>query len=559
MKKKLVALALILALAVSALSLAACGTDFSKTYNNPSEDKVAKQAMGWCDVLNAQKNLNMDFSAQDVDGIFGLFLTYDPTTNLPIQKVYNFESDTVVGTFADTETATGTKTVTVTYEIEFNDMFVNDDFHDYFVVKKRTVAVDSADHANDDDVSEYTLYNADGTSFATCKEHPDVRIDTIFAGNDYYRLNKEGKFEKAGSRAKNAIDLPVFDTMIDGKYYYTEDNQLFVYDSSFVLINYYQFPSFATSANFFFLNDGNVLLQYMCKVSPYDADYNYYDGTNNYKVITQIYKIKDGSLKDVETVCLFDYLTAHDSEPNGAELRFVYGSGIENLASVRYITNTRRDNNRKLVSIKNDGSIDKVLSENFVAQSETTPIPLASGKFVVLTKDASVYLVSAKGDIIADITGCFDFYNYELVNINQKYIVLDGKIYDHDFNELATFDEDKWEVLMMNNSVVLRSLEDAKKFKLFADGKFTEITLSDGQTLVDGTERYFVIRTVVDAVTTYSYYNENGVKLLDSAVFFDNIKSTRTGKVLCNGSTYDDVSHNFVYTNIVLYTAVETK
>ena len=90
MKKKLLAIARTLALAVSALGLAACGTEFSNTYINPYETKVATQTMGWYDVLNAQKNLNMDVAAQDVYGIFGLFATQDPDTNLPIQKVYNF-------------------------------------------------------------------------------------------------------------------------------------------------------------------------------------------------------------------------------------------------------------------------------------------------------------------------------------------------------------------------------------------------------------------------------------------------------------------------------------
>ena len=555
MKKKLLALALILALAVSALGLAACGgTDFSKTYDNPYENKDFAAAFEDEKVLTAQTNLNLDFETEygaSRNSNLCVFNKEDTDTNLVTYKVYSFETDSVIATFADTADTEKTVTYDAVYAGSF---FVKGEYHDVILTVKTT------DPAEGDSTTEFTLYNADGTLVGTSEAMPVLEIDTIFLDNDYYRLNKAGKFEKAGSRAKNAVALPDFNEyglLLNGNYYYVNnvENIFYVYNDSFVLTNYYELPSYADLVFYGVLNDGNILIQYKYVVAENDTDYTYYDGGDKFKVITQIYDVKKNEAKEIETVCIFDNLIARDSEPYGSDIKYSYGNSVENYVELYYITNQRIDDNYKVVSLKNDGTVDKILNNLFIAQDEDNPEPLASGKFVVSIKDGSKYLVSEKGNIIADITGAY---------YNNKYIVLDGKIYDHDFKEIETYDDKIWDVKgAMNNSIVfeLKDNEDpdyGKKFKLFADGAFKDVTLGEGETLAttwtDDTSRYYVVKKVADETTTYTYYNESGVAVLTSSVRLYYKGTARNGKLLLSG--YDAANEKNV--NVVLYTA-ETK
>ena len=534
MKKKLLAFALISVLAISALGLAACGTEFSETYIDPYENKALVQQLNQIKVLNSQKNIDLDYDTNNLNPNTVLFVASKIVDGKIQRVVYNIETENIVGTFNNTDT--------VSYQINCDALLVKDTYYDLFMVTK-----DTYDPDTDEDTYEYTLYNFDGTTIATSDEMPDFKIDTLFFGKDYYRVNKDGKFEKAGSLAENAAPLPNFNALNNGRYYYFNGDELFIYDNSFVLTNYYQIPSYANPNGMFVLNNGNVLIQYEYNVSNYDNDYTYFDGADNLKVITQLYNVKDGSTKDVDTVCIFNGLSARDSEPFGIIFRMQYNNSIENLGNVSYITNKRVDNNVKTVSVKNDGSIDRILNESILAQ-DGDPEAISSGRFVVTTKDGSTYLVNASGEIIANISG-IDTDD----DINQKYIVLNGKIYDHDFKELASFDEDKWNVQLMNNTVVLNSVENAKQYKLYVNGEVKEITLGDNEYVAGGNKRMYYTCKMGDT-NTYTYYNENGeVLLADYPLSLVYRGTARNGKALLTG--YDVANEKYV--NIVLSTVEE--
>ena len=539
MKKKLVALALVLALAVSALSLAACGTDFSKTYKNIYSNKDLEQFFVDQKVLNSQKDLNLDFEGvidEDEGFNLGVFVKEGDNEKMTY-KVYNFENDSVVATFTDTDT--------VRYYMDedfINSLIIDMKFYDYFYVEKSTT-----DATTQTVKTEYFVYDANGNAIGSADEMPTTVFDTLFIGNDYYRIKKD-KFEKAGSRAKNAMQLPEFDNLIDGKYYELNeegDEYIAIYDNEFNMINYYKLPSYADLIEWGVLNDGNVIVQLACDVPETDSDYNVLFGNGQqltkYKVVTEIYNVKKSEMKEIETTFLFNGNITAVNSFEGLNAKFSYGSSVENLARVAIITDKRVDQNSKYVSIKNNGEIDQILFEDFVGQNGNGVRPLFSGNFVVYTEDGSK-LLNEKGKVIADVTDA---------RFNNKYIVLDGKIYDHDFKELATFDEEKFNVQLMNNTVVLNSVENNKQYKLFVNGAFKEITLAEDETIVGGAERYYVIRKVTADATTYTYYNENGEALLTTALVLEKIGTTRNGKILFEG--FDAANDKIV--NIVLYTA----
>ena len=547
MKKKLLALVLILALAVSALGLVACGgSGFSSTYKNMYSNKDLAKFFESNKVLNSQKDLGLDLEAEELDdwgeSNLGVFTTEDNDGNT-VYKVYNFETGTVVATFTDAEN--------VDYYIDndqISSLMSDLEFYDYFYVQKETTDPDTFALT-----FEYFVYDANGNLIGSDENAPDEVFDTLFIGKDYYRIKKD-KFEKAGSLVKNAMMLPEFTDLLDGKYYELNDEgdeYIAIYDDEFNMINYYKLPSYAEVVGWGILNNGNVIVQFACEVPDMDSDYNVLTDNGQqlqkYKVVTEIYNVKKSEMKEIETTFMFrnygngnSCVIAVDSF-KGLNSKFSYGN-VENIARINVITDKRVDENSKIISLGNNGEIDKILFEDFVGQDGGLE-PLVSGNFIVFTENGN-WLVSEKGDIIANVT---------FSRFNNKYIVLNGKIYDHDFKELTSFDEDKWNVELMNNTVVLNSVENAKQFKLFANGAFKEITLAEDETLVGGGERYYVIRKVAAEGTTYTYYNENGEALYTSAFALEYNGMTRSGKMLFSG--FDVANEKNV--NIILYYAAK--
>lgn len=545
MKKKLLALVLVLALAASALSLAACGSDFASIYKNPYEDKEYSAYLNDpLKVLESKEDVSVDANVlRNVsrNSNLAIFETEDESGNT-VYKFYNFETKTVVLTLAESET------------VDYDDIYANatsvgSNLYDFIRVEKTTTPEEG------DPTTEYLIYYADGTLALSSEEGFKFMADaTVFADNgDYYRIDKNGKFAKAGTLAKNVVaNLPVYMNCVKEHYYNVSEGTLSVYDYSFNLTNYYELPNFNNlDGDFYVLNDGNVLIQYSFAVSYFESDYTYFDGQNNQKVVTLIYNVKKGEAKEIETEVLFDDIYAR-GDAYGM-LDYLYDDSVKNVAEVKFITNKQLDRTTKNVSLKNDGSIDKIIDEAFVAESGVNPH--SSGKFVVQTKLGSTYLVDKKGNVVADITDSI---------YNEKYIFVNDKIYDFDFKELATIDEDKWEFTFgdMNNAFVFRCIDEKdenaeKKFGLFANGAFDVKTLADGENLADANERYYVIRKVADNATTYIYYNENGAKIFETTVILSYKGTTRDGKVLLSGSKWDETANKYVYTNVVLCPAAK--
>ena len=321
-----------------------------------------------------------------------------------------------------------TESETVEYDhINVSATSFDGKIYDFISVEKITTP------AEGDPTTEYVIYYADGTVALTYDEDAQVNMiwadRTLFIDGDYYRIDKKGKFVKEGTLAKNvAENLPQFMNSINKLYYNMSEGVLSVYDYSFNLINYYELPSYADvdESGFYLLNDGNVLIQYAFAVSAYENDYTYYNGQNNMKVVTLIYNVKTGETKEIKTVALFNFVVARDDKGMGGELQALYENGIKNLAEVQFITNKQLDQNDKTVSLKNDGSIDKVISDVIVAFSDIEPH--SSGNFIVYTKLGGKYLVDKKGKVVADITDAV---------CNEKYIVVNGKIYDFNFCSTA--------------------------------------------------------------------------------------------------------------------------
>ena len=530
-----IVLASVLAIAVIGAGCGCNGTELEDVYAPNAYEQLAENK----GILTKKSQLSglsesMVYNISR-DSNLGVFNKYDATTGYTTYSVYNFESDSVVATFTDSANTEYTDVSTWRRTICSGDAI-----YDYFVVTK-TVTVGTT----------YALYAANGTKVAESEDAPTVKLDTIFVGGDYYRI-VNGTLTKAGTIAKNvAENLPYFDAKNGGNYYEISEGQLFVYNESYVLTGYYKIPTYA-KGSMNVLDDGNVLIQYTYAVPMFEEEYTYFDYSEDpqteqvkqtkYVVKTLIYDVEDNETEEVKDVnyIISNFKMSRSTEKGSInDNKALFNEDIENVATISLITDKRIDTTRRLAAIDNDGDME-LIDELFFAQTSDFVVPISNGRFIYTSKTGAQYLVNAKGEVLADVTGA---------EHNAKYIVLNDAIYDHDFNLLKTLDKG-WDVVRDNNyllgknSLILTYYDSASNTYtayLLVDGNLVSIWSSNdnNKEIAGYNDSYFMLKNG----NSYTIYNEANVALHTSETRLYYIGTTRNGKVLFSGYNNGTYEH----------------
>ena len=565
--KKLIVL-LVVALLITATFMSACGVDFASTYVDIYSSAKYKDALTQrTHALNDYRNINVDFSPITISGNLGVFRKSITDSANYQYMIYNFNEETAIASYDSYDTR----------DYDIGLLYALD--YDFYFVRTKTRQIISNIYGGGFSYSnwsydDYVLYSAGNEHnrfshvVATSKTQPKVNVDAIMLDNNPYRLDKNGELQLAGSRAENAVDLPVFEAKNNKNYYDIKSSKIFIYKEDYTLMHCYELPSYCSDQTISILDDGNVLIQYRYEESMFSQDYTYYDPDSgkNITIVTEIFDVDKGEAKEItaDYVVLDGILSRNTMYSTGAVSGIVtvgvsldtIGSGVKNLAAVKYIKNKRLSNNNddiKIVSIKNNGDIDYSLFDIFPAQSGA-PEQISSGKFIVSDKAGSKLLVDGKGNVIADVTGYSDF--------NEKYILLDKKIYDHDMNLIMSYKDLNYNVEKVMNNAVLFSTSSAsnsgtkKNYIIFSNDVFKSISTPETATLFAKDSRYFVIKNTIGTLSEYNYYNENGEKLLTTDYALSHRGTSIDGKMLFTG--YDTKNEKYV-NYIFVYTPEQSK
>ena len=548
MKKGILSIVLASVLAIAVIG-AGCGCNGTEL-----EDVYAPNAYEQLSLLSKADNPGILTKKSQLSGLsesaansisynsnLGVFEKADATTGYTTYSVYNFESDNVVATFTDS--------ANTEYTVYTRTIYSGDAIYDYFEVE-RDITV-----GNDHEIT-YMLYAANGTKVAESKDKPAVNLDTIFAvnldtifvGGDYCRI-VNGTLTKVGTIAKNvanALSQSQFGAKNGGNYYRISEGQLFVYNESYVLTGYYKIPTYANGRTINVLDDGNVLIQYYYVVPMFEEEYTYFNGTNKFAVKTLIYDVEDNETEEVKDVnyIIVDNFIARSSD---AGIKALFNEDIENIATIYLISDKRIDTTRRLAAIENDGDMTLV-DEIFFAQNSDFVVPISNDRFIYTSQTDAKYLVNAKGEVLADVTGA---------EINAKYIVVNDAIYDHDFNLLKTLDKG-WDVvriekddalvLVGNNSLFLHyhdSASESDTVYILVDGNLVSIWSSNDNTkeIRGYNNSYFMLKNG----NSYTIYNEANEALHTSETRLYYKGTTRNGKVLFSSGYNNGTYEHYVF------------
>ena len=288
-------LALLSVLMIAAMLLSSCG-GAKKISKLGSFEKVLNSKYDYAEAVveKATALTELDgYALVTSNEEFILFSNTNEETGMMTYKVFAYRSASVVATFSNNEERT--------YSVNLDGDLP------MFVVVKAT-----------EEKTTYTAYDAKGTEVVTTKyatSAPSKFGELVRYDDVLYAIEDDGKLTKSLEIPEN-LSLSAPDYWNDQYYYFTASRNVLVYDASLNFVSAWYAPSTAAYANFFVLDGGNVLVQYMDILDPYTEDYEVYITEMNdagtvvvkYDLVTKLIAAKDGKAKDLKMDYYLQYV-----------------------------------------------------------------------------------------------------------------------------------------------------------------------------------------------------------------------------------------------------------
>ena len=378
-----------------------------------------------------------------------------------------------------------------------------------------------------------TLIDANGSVLLSCDNSMTKVGDLIKADKDYYRLDKDGVWQKVYSGGGISADLPNFSYSTDKYYYSVKENldtgleEIFAYDKEFKQVFSYKVPAYAENVVYGYLEDGNILLQYEYVEENLAEDYTYLktssdalEADKKMIVDTFILNIKSNNAKEIKVDYILLNVAANRSEVTSLD------KGIKNIAYIYKIEDKRVLNDLSdllLVDLSNGGKVNKELNRMFAGQRNVLGY-LSNGYYYYIDKESHLKLVDMEGKIVGDIT------NVE--GVNSINLFTDDKVYDYNLAEVKDMNEYTF-MIALNRSAIFKANE-SKNVYLYADGIARKITtFAAEEKFIDEFDgKIFVIK---NAVGNFKYYDDLGVELLTTKANLEYVGTLDDGRILLSG------------------------
>ncbi|MBQ8546445.1 MAG: hypothetical protein IJ437_05855 [Clostridia bacterium] len=280
----------------------------------------------------------------------------------------------------------------------------------------------------------------------------------IFDDSLYIYDTETNSLSKVKTFSENSVRSFVKDLyQVGDKYVLKTDSDVYVFDSSFKQLygtNYSKFstePFKVTSTKSFVLDNGNILVQFVCELGAYsdlyDTAYDYCADGTCYNVNTYIYTVDNGSYDEINC----DYIISSVSNSKDAiESGYIALPGeADNIASVQAIDDGALvyvDNNSSVkATLSNDGDIKIISHEDLGdnAYAITDERYIVRGEYYTRLYDKNNNVIGEVGSVVA---------------FNKNFIVTNEAIYDLNLNSVVSLDEDTVYYSKTNDTIVYKEV-----------------------------------------------------------------------------------------------------
>lgn len=306
--------------------------------------------------------------------------------------------------------------------------------------------------------------------------------------------------------------MPSVNRQMGEYYYYVSDGRIKAYDSSLNLRFVYEAPRYLediSGAEFFILDNGNVLVQQSVPVPEDSENYDVYTSYNELDFVKallyqRLISIEDGTVTELEN----DFYISEVIRNEDAFL----SEKTDNLASITYIDteNKRMDMSnaaKDFVVLSNEGTVER--SIKFFDEMADLPRTLKNGYFSCYTTTGEAWILDTDGKVVSK-------YSEGRAALYGKYLLTDNAIYDLRGNVVFDYG--------LKDVKVLHTLEGGTVLYKVVDGENeTAYVLANGQEIRLGslTGEQSVWLNASSSPYYYSiyydgkhrYYNANGEQI----------------------------------------------
>lgn len=528
MKRKLIFL--ITALLAITMLFTSCGKTVSVDRYLNSDYDLSNEALSKHSLILEETEKYALLNSNDE---FALFAATKDNASI-VYQVFGMNAKKIVKSFTDTK---------VKYNIEFfKDMPV-------FLVETITSKADSDSSASDvssvtdentssDFDISYTLYDSLGNEIKTTKYKPEA--PTMFTHDiliyDYaaYKI-ADGVLEKKA-------DIPEYllidhcDYYSNSYYYVINDSYIDVFDEDFNSVLNYTVPDYSLNANFYPLNNGDILVQYTYVVDEDETKYDislYSYGVNTYKVNLEslIVSPDNGKIKELDLEhYVLDVYTNQTLKADYDDDNNPYTSDFDNIAIVAPIVDRMLDTsdaNCDLVLMSDKGKLGKSLK---TVENQDIVIPQKIGDGLYMAKTLSGYaIIDDNGDIVKT-------FQKDMENIG-AYFVGERALYDLKLEKVYDLKENKAEIIgYVSDTIFVKSVNDnGYTIISFYNGEQKTVytySSKEKSTLTFTFNADFGYLIFDSQNAKYNYYNAKGELILASTVELS---------VLCKSDSYETV------------------
>ena len=524
-----VALALVAAMALSSCALFG-KQDLDKIFNPEYDDTTAPYARA------TEISDLADYKPYNEGGYGHFAVFYKENTNDTDIAVYSFIKGAVV--------------LELTADDEMD--------YDVDMISGAPVFVVYAEPLDEDDAEvTKTYYDAQGNVIVSVTEKNEVRgfkyltSELCVINTGLYAVDEE-----TGSVTKQ-MDIPVYvstDLESDGDYFYSFNRGnggfVVIYDDAFAPIATWTAPAYATGVNFNIMNNGDVLAQYVVEAPENATFYDFYaeghksvslepgnndseEGSLNvlgyagyleagvkYNLESKLITVK-GKVKDVNlNYIVADVVNNADGYDEEADTEDnFFADKFDNIATIFRIEDKRLDMNEynaDLVLMKNSGKVQKSIKflDGQSGYGESIE-KLSNDRFLVET----VYgyaIVDNKGEVQIQMTADVRTWGDYFYDANAIYDYEFKVVYDLNAND-ATIESNVGDTLFVKSNT--SDPDGEYVWGMIRDGKYTELFECDKDELDYFTTTsfgYCIAEVSKSGDTTYTYYSESGVELLET-------------------------------------------
>lgn len=299
------------------------------------------------------------------------------------------------------------------------------------------------------------------------------------------------------------------------------------YDKNLNVVGEYTLPSYATDVTVGALYADKLFVQYLVPVDFMSTDYEILQGTSGkYNLYQYVYSAKNGELKEVDLGGYIDYIApAQEDEANSIYGEYTLNYGDNVAYATAYRVENKRINDAETIHclINKDCAITATYSDlTGIAYVEAM---LSNDRFLVLNEYKGMYqIVDSKMKVYGEFKQSSVSYNF----YNGAFLIVDGDLYDHDFNLIYEAKEDST-VALGNNVASVTEMAEGGYYSVYllkagdtalGSAFVTYSETNDVQIYTDYSAyvpSLICVKTVANETTTYSYYTEEGVAVISNS------------------------------------------